>query len=154
MMTAIWIASTPDEKLAKTASPPSQNGTVSSAGSGSDVGGLKLTGETFRKIRRFSGCFNELGWKALTTCTDDSTAGTGFRELFGFGEMNFCFNRAPIGANNFAEEWYGYAETDSDYGMNHFSVEHDDKTLVPHIQHAQKCQQDMRLFSSLWSTPT
>ena len=40
--------------------------------------------------------------------------------------MNFTFNRAPVGANDFADHWYSYDEVDGDYGMEHFSVEHDE----------------------------
>lgn len=155
-MTATWIASTPDAKLVKTKLTSPENSTAQQAGSsdGSDTGGLKLTGETFQKVRGFGGCFNELGWQALTKYTDESTSETVFHELFGRDEMNFRFNRAPIGANDFAEEWYSYDETDGDYDMSHFSVEHDDKTLVPYIQRAQKYQPEMQLFSSPWSPPT
>ena len=38
--------------------------------------------------------------------------------------------------------------------MEHFSVEHDEKTLIPYIHRAQEWQPDMQLFSSPWSPPT
>ena len=68
--------------------------------------------------------------------------------------MNFTFNRAPVGANDFADHWYSYNETDGDYEMEHFSVEHDEQTLIPYIHRAQEWQPNMQLFSSPWSPPT
>ena len=50
--------------------------------------------------------------------------------------MNFTFNRAPVGANDFADHWYSYDEVDGDYEMEHFSVEHDEQTLTPYIHRA------------------
>ena len=38
--------------------------------------------------------------------------------------------------------------------MEHFSVEHDERTLIPYIHRAQEWQPNMQLFSSPWSPPT
>ena len=38
--------------------------------------------------------------------------------------------------------------------MEHFSVEHDEQTLIPYIHRAQEWQPNMQLFSSPWSPPT
>nr|WP_318635805.1 hypothetical protein [Levilactobacillus brevis] len=46
-----------------------------------------------------------------------------------------------MGANDFAETWYSYDESDGDYALDDFSVAHDEQTLVPYIRNAQRYQQ-------------
>jgi glucosylceramidase len=60
----------------------------------------------------------------------------------------------PIGANDFATEAYSYDETDGDFDLNHFSIEHDRQTLVPFIHAAQRYQPKLRLWASPWSPPS
>ncbi|MFT9111832.1 MAG: glycoside hydrolase family 30 protein [Bifidobacterium psychraerophilum] len=140
-----WIASTPEERL------------VTSKLSGqarTSADGLALTGNALQQIRGFGGCFNELGYLAIERYLSEEDKETVYRELFSPDELNFTFNRAPVGANDFAEQWYSYDEHDGDYSLEHFSVGHDDDTLVPYIRHAQQYQPEMQLFSSPWSPPT
>ncbi|MBZ5651319.1 MAG: hypothetical protein LAO18_12640 [Acidobacteriia bacterium] len=54
------------------------------------------------------------------------------------GRFTYC--RMPIGANDFANEAYTYDETDGDFDLKHFSIEHDRKTLIPFIHGAQRYQ--------------
>lgn len=140
-----WISTTQDQRLSERAAR--NTGAVTASG-------LQLTGESFQKLRGFGGCFNELGYQALTEYLDEDDRETVYRELFSPDEMNFTFNRTPVGANDFATEWYSYDEHDGDYAMEHFSVAHDDSTLVPYIRSAQRYQPDMQLFASPWSPPT
>ena len=58
----------------------------------------------------------------------------------------------PIGANDFATEAYSYDETDGDFELKHFSIAHDEKTLVPFIQAALRYQPKLRLWASPWSS--
>lgn len=142
---SIWIASTPEHRLVET--------TLERL-SASSAQGLQLNGEEFQKLRGFGGCFNELGYQALTKYVSAEDRETVFRELFSPEELNFTFNRTPVGANDFAEQWYSYDEEDGDYDLKHFSVEHDDSSLVPYIRKAQQYQPDLQLFASPWSPPT
>ena len=141
-----WIATTQDNKLADKSSEIEST----HATSASD---LQLDGNEYQALRGFGGCFNELGWLPLQTVTEEERDQI-IKELFSPDEMNFTFNRAPVGANDFADHWYSYNETDGDYEMEHFSVEHDEQTLIPYIHRAQEWQPNMQLFSSPWSPPT
>jgi glucosylceramidase len=60
----------------------------------------------------------------------------------------------PIGANDFANEAYTYDETDGDFDLKHFSIEHDRKTLIPFIHGAQRYQPKLRLWASPWTPPS
>ncbi|MBT1166588.1 glycoside hydrolase family 30 protein [Bifidobacterium simiarum] len=141
-----WIATTQTDKLVDRTADVKATGAVSSAD-------LQLDGKEYQALRGFGGCFNELGWLPLQTVTEEERAQI-IKELFSPDEMNFTFNRAPVGANDFADHWYSYNETEGDYEMEHFSVARDEETLIPYIHSAQKWQPDMQLFSSPWSPPT
>lgn len=140
-----WISTTPNERLHEREVDTTQS---------TQASGLQLTGERKQTLRGFGGCFNELGYLAMERYLSPEDAETIYRELFSPDELNFTFNRAPIGANDFAESWYSYDETDGDYALEHFSVARDDTTLVPYIHHAQQYQPNMEFFASPWSPPT
>ena len=139
-----WIESTPSEYL-KIKSPEQVETSKSSD--------LQLTGKELQKLRGFGGCFNELGYLPLKQL-DKKKQEEIYRDLFSPDELNLSFNRTPIGANDFAETWYSYDETDGDYDLKNFSIDHDKETLIPYIKNAQKYQPDLELFVSPWSPPT
>nr|WP_286207922.1 glycoside hydrolase family 30 protein [Clostridium caldaquaticum] len=115
---------------------------------------MELTGEKQQRIDGFGGCFNELGWIALSKI-DKKEKEKVISELFNTEtgcKFNFC--RTPIGANDYAAEWYSYNENDGDYAMEKFSIERDRSYLIPYIKEAQRFQPDLKLFASPWSPPT
>jgi len=113
-----------------------------------------VTDRRQQTIEGFGGCFSEIGWQALQSLSErgsthvladlfDTATGCGFR---------LC--RVPIGANDFALEWYSHNEHDGDFAMEHFSIARDRRFLIPYIQAAMSIQPDLRLFASPWSPPT
>ena len=60
----------------------------------------------------------------------------------------------PMGANDFARDWYSYDEVPGDFDLEHFSIANDLETLVPFIQSALAHQPALRLWASPWSPPT
>lgn len=102
----------------------------------------------------FGGCFNELGWTSLQAL-NDADRETILHELFGpSAGARFTYCRMPVGANDFSIDAYSYDETDSDFDLKHFSIEHDRKTLVPFIHAAQRYQPKLRLWASPWTPPS
>ncbi|MGB4661367.1 MAG: glycoside hydrolase family 30 protein [Mobilitalea sp.] len=115
---------------------------------------IVLTGEKGQTVKGFGGCFNELGYIALSKLEEEIKQKVLF-DLFDPEEgckFNFC--RMPIGANDYAAEWYSLNEQDEDYNMEQFSIERDRKYLLPYIQEAMKYQPELKLFASPWSPPT
>jgi glucosylceramidase len=107
-----------------------------------------------RPIEGFGACFNELGWTSLGALADGDRDAI-LRELFdpaAGARLNYC--RMPIGANDFATEAYSYDETDGDFALKNFSIEHDRKTLIPFIQAARRYQPKLRLWASPWTPPS
>ncbi len=105
-------------------------------------------------IDGFGGCFNELGWEAMKQ-TDSISAEEIFKSLFdtisGCG-FNIC--RMPIGANDYAVDWYSYDETPGDFDMKNFSLERDRMRLIPYIRHAQAYCPKLMIWASPWCPPS
>lgn len=102
----------------------------------------------------WGGCFNELGWIALSELPEEKRAMI-LDELFAPGKgCNFTFCRLPIGANDYAAEWYSHNENADDFSMEKFSIERDHKYLLPFIKEGIARQPEMKLFASPWSPPT
>lgn len=105
-------------------------------------------------IEGFGSCFNELGWTSLNVLKEDDRESI-MRELFSPGVgANFTVCRMPVGANDFALNWYSYDETEADFAMQDFSVENDRKTLIPFIKNALKYNPGLKIWASPWSPPT
>ena len=142
-----------------TESKPWQPGAISKPEFGWDTLNLNIdpdrkAPDASRPIEGFGGCFNELGWTSLRTL-DEPDRETVLRELFDpTAGARFTLCRIPIGANDFATEAYSYDETDGDFDLAHFSIEHDRQTLIPFIQAAQRHQPKLRLWASPWTPPS
>ena len=107
-----------------------------------------------RPMEGFGACFNELGWTSLSALAEADRESV-LRELFDpAAEARLSYCRMPIGANDFATEAYSYDETDGDFELKHFSVEHDRQTLIPFIHAAQRHQPKLRLWASPWTPPS
>ena len=105
-------------------------------------------------IEGFGACFNELGWTALSALDAEARDGI-LRELFAPGVgAQFTLCRMPVGANDFARDWYSYDEVPGDFALKHFDLSNDLETLVPFIQGALRHQPALRLWASPWSPPT
>ena len=115
--------------------------------------GVLLTlGEEKQTIRGFGTCFSELSALALNQLSQDDKKAC-LDELFNSDKCNFNYCRTPIGASDFATSFYSYNETDGDYEMKNFSIERDEKLLLPLILEGVGRQKDMQMFASPWCPP-
>lgn len=104
-------------------------------------------------IEGFGSCFNELGWQSLRTLTQEERNEI-FQELYTAEGANFTMGRMPIGANDFSLDYYSYAEVENDFELAHFSIEHDEATLIPFIKSALKVYPELKLWASPWCPPS
>lgn len=105
-------------------------------------------------MQGFGACFNELGWIALAKLAPADREAV-LCELFdptAGARLTYC--RMPIGANDFSTGPYSYDETDGDFELKHFSIDHDRTTLIPFIHAAQKHNPALRLWASPWTPPS
>jgi glucosylceramidase len=104
-------------------------------------------------IDGWGGCFNELGWDALMSL--DSVSRTAvIKEFFDPNEglkYNIC--RIPIGANDYALNWYSLDEKRDDYEMKNFNIDRDKTSLIPYIKAAMLFRPDLQIWASPWSPP-
>ncbi len=115
---------------------------------------LALTGARHQTWEGFGGCFNELGWIALAGL-DDTARQQVIAALFDpQGGCRFSHARLPIGASDYAAEWYSHNEHDGDFAMAHFAIDRDRRYLIPYIKMALALRPDLTLFASPWSPPT
>ncbi len=109
---------------------------------------------SLQTIDGFGACFNELGWEALNYLADaeqkevleslfDTVSGCKF---------NIC--RMPIGANDYALDWYSHNETPEDFNMDNFSIARDRERLIPYIKEAQKINPAVQVWASPWCPPS
>ncbi|KJD46423.1 glycoside hydrolase family 30 protein [Paenibacillus terrae] len=115
---------------------------------------LTITGESYQLVEGFGGCFNELGYIALNHLENDEREQVLHSLFHPEGEHKFTICRLPIGASDYALEWYSHNETDGDLEMKHFSIERDQQYLIPFIREALQLNPDLKLFASPWSPPT
>ncbi|GIQ79754.1 glycoside hydrolase, family 30 [Kipferlia bialata] len=76
------------------------------------------------------------------------------RTLFDEEEgMGFSLCRTHINSCDFSLSSYSYDDTEGDYALDHFSVEHDTQYLIPMIQDALALTPGLSVFASPWSPP-
>ncbi|MGR9235212.1 glucosylceramidase [Rhizobium leguminosarum] len=115
---------------------------------------VKASGTVTSDFRGFGACFNELSWIALQA-VDERSRESMIDKVFSPRGLDLHYNRLPIGASDFAESWYSHNETEGDFAMEHFSIEHDHVHLLPYFQAARRAHgRDFTLFASPWSPPT
>jgi len=113
-----------------------------------------LTESKQQTIDGWGGCFNELGWDALMSLGSEERVKV-LKEFFdpkvGL-KYNIC--RIPIGASDYARNWYSLNDTPGDFKMKNFSIERDKIDLIPYIKAAMKIRPDLQIWASPWSPPT
>jgi len=107
----------------------------------------------YQEIDGFGGCFNELGWDAMTVL---SSAGRDsvIKALFDTSgcRLNLC--RVPIGANDYAMDYYSLDDSPGDYAMTNFSMTRDRLRLVPYIKTALAYNRELKIGGAPWCPPS
>src|SRR3954466_6295173 len=74
-----------------------------------------------------------------------------------FGADKLSFLRQPMGASDFvAGPHYTYDDMpagETDYGMHHFSIQHDRKQILPLLRTALALNARLKVIGSPWSAP-
>ncbi|MFZ8764066.1 glycoside hydrolase family 30 protein [Enterococcus diestrammenae] len=104
----------------------------------------------FQKVRGIGGTFSEQMADCYQVMSDDNKKQ--LMQLLFDNRFNFC--RTPIGADDFALEWYSYNETKDDFVMANFSIERDLQYIIPVIHDAQQVAGDLAVHASPWSPPS
>lgn len=106
----------------------------------------KMQSQTMQGI---GGAFSELGGKALLSLDTDAQEQVA-KDLF---DHKFNYFRMAGGASDFGLDAYSLNDTDGDFSMEHFTLEREEKFLIPYMEHAKKCCSNMKIHASPWSPP-
>lgn len=145
-----WVSSSKDAYWRRPSSTP----TVTPYESFLKMDVMLVESTRFQAIEGFGACLSELAWVALQRLAAPVRDAL-LRDLFAPGaglNLNLC--RVPIGANDFARNWYSLNETKDDFAMAAFSLARDDEMQVPFIRAARQHRPDLKLWASPWSPPS
>lgn len=105
-----------------------------------------------QEITGIGGAFNEIGGLALMVLPKDKREGV-MSNIFSNDGAQFSFCRTAVGSSDFGTDAYSYSEVADDYTMKHFSIQREQKSVIPYIKMALKFNSGMTLFASPWSPP-
>jgi len=109
--------------------------------------------QTLQAIEGFGTCASELSWSSLSALTQEERDEI-FHELFAPGVgANFVMSRTPVGASDFALEYYSYDDVDGDFALDHFSIDRDKNYLLPFLKSAIAENPSLKVWSSPWCPP-
>lgn len=108
----------------------------------------------FQEIKGFGGCVNEKGWQALNTLPKTRRQEV-LNGLFGnHSDLKFNQCRLPIGASDYAIDYYSLNDSAGDYAMEYFSIDRDRKYLIPYIKAIQNQDNEIVFWASPWTPPS
>ena len=107
---------------------------------------------SFQTIEGIGGAFNEIGGEALLSLPKAKQDEV-MNNFFADDKAGFTFCRTAMGASDFGIDAYSYSNVPNDFEMEHFSIERDNKYVLPYIKSAFAINPDLTLFASPWSPP-
>lgn len=115
---------------------------------------LKVDASTkYQRWHGFGGCFNEMGWDALSVVSAEIPRA--MKLLFDTTDgASFNYGRLPLGASDYSTSWYTLNDTAGDYAMEKFSIERDKQKLIPFVEAALEVRPDLHLWASPWVVPS
>ncbi len=141
-----WICSTADAPWQiRQLRPPTPD-----ASTNPDI--LVHTQRPLQPITGFGACFNELGWQVLLTLPESDRTQI-LRDLFADDGCAFTRARMPIGANDYARDWYSLDDTPNDLALNNFTIDRDRNYLLHYVKAAMQIRPDLQIWLSAWSPP-
>lgn len=84
----------------------------------------------------------------------DKTARRALLErVYGKDGIGLSVGRLTVGSSDYSAEIYSYDDHPFDTDLSHFSVERDERYVIPMIKEILEVRPDIKLFSSPWSPP-
>ncbi len=113
--------------------------------------------KTYQTLDGFGASFTDssayLVYDVLSNESKDEVISKLFDENDGIG---LTFIRQPIGASDYALSIYSYQDTpnnEDDFDMNHFTISHDEKYILPVLKDMLKINPNIKIMASPWSAP-
>ncbi len=128
--------------------------TVLTKATDKEVDATIMVNDKEQVVDGFGACFNELGWTALSVL-DNGTRESILKNIFDPKDglkLNIC--RMPIGANDYARDFYSLDDSVGDFEMKYFNITRDKEVLIPYIKSAMKYRPDLKIWGSPWCPPS
>lgn len=104
-------------------------------------------------ILGFGTAVSELSWNSLLALSAADRKAV-LDEMFSAAGGGFTLIRTPMGASDFALNFYSYDEYPGDFRMEHFSIARDRSTLLPLIKEIlARSDGSFRVWASPWCPP-
>jgi len=113
---------------------------------------LTVTDRKAQMIDGFGGTFNEIGWDALCSLSEADRQSVLYN-LFDRSQSNYSYCRMPIGASDYAMNFYSLNDVTDDFDMINFSIARDRHILLRYIKAARQLHPDLKIWASPWSPP-
>ena len=108
---------------------------------------------TDQTVLGFGVCASELSWNSLSALGEADRKSI-LDEMFSKNGGAFSVIRTPIGASDFATDFYSYSETPGDFAMEKFSIERDRKALLPLLKEIlSRNDGTFKVWASPWCPP-
>ncbi len=104
---------------------------------------------TFQTFLGFGGAFTESSGFTFSQLNQNKKNDF-INDYFSKSGLNYTFGRLPIGSSDFSLESYSYS-TQND--LKDFSIEHDEKYILPLVKAATKVNDNITFLASPWSPP-
>lgn len=75
------------------------------------------------------------------------------RKLYGKDGIGLSIARLSVASSDYSPELYSYDDVDGDVSLAHFSIEKDEKYIIPMLKEILAVAPDLFLFASPWSPP-
>ena len=75
------------------------------------------------------------------------------KALYGSEGLGLSIARLSVGSSDYSAELYTYDDVEGDVSLEHFSVERDERYIIPIIKEILSINPDLKLFASPWSPP-
>ncbi len=76
------------------------------------------------------------------------------KSIYSKDGIGLSVGRLCVGSSDYSAELYSYDEVAFDTSLEHFSIERDEKYVIPMIKEIVKINPDIYLFASPWSPPS
>ena len=113
---------------------------------------IVISDEQEQSFDGFGGSFGEIGWDALALLPEERREEV-MQALFAPEGIHFAYGRIPMGANDFARDYYTCNDTAGDFEMRHFTIERDKQAMIPYVKAALKQNPELKLWTSPWTPP-
>jgi len=107
-----------------------------------------------QKILGFGAAVSEQAWRALSYLSEGDRK-TVLDELFSAEGGNLSVMRLPFGSSAAALDYYSYDDRAGDFGLEEFSIAHDEATILPLLREIVRRVpgERLRIWASPWCPP-